>query len=44
MLMAREPRADVARTLRLEPDELSRRVTGILRRLQAPSVAAGGAG
>jgi len=44
MLMAREPRAGVARTLRLEPDELSRRVTGILRRLQAPRVAGGGAG
>jgi len=44
MLMAREPRADVARTLHLEPGELSRRVTGILRRLRAPSVVGGGAG
>lgn len=43
MLMAREPRAEIARTLHLEPEELSRRITGILRRLQAPGVAAGSA-
>jgi len=43
MLMAREPRADIARTLQLEPEELSRRVTGILGRLRAPAASGNGA-
>lgn len=44
MLMAREPRAEIARTLQVEPEELARRVTGILRRLRAPSATGGRGG